>query len=108
MDYALNARVQALLEGVPLPAEKQELLSYARGQRPEPDELSALQRLPDRQYSRLDEVGEELARVQPSWEKPEPHEPQEASDAVPGGIRDYVTANPSDTGRVRDVEHAES
>ena len=102
MDYALAARVQALLEGVPLPAEKHELVSYGRQQQPEPDELAVLQRLPDREYETLDEVGEEIASVQPSREKPEAEEPREASDAVPGGIDDYVTANPTDTGMVRE------
>jgi hypothetical protein len=107
VDYALAARVQALLEGVPLPAEKSQLLSYGRRQRLEPDELAALQSLPDREYERLDDVGEEIAGAQPSWQRREAEEPQEESDAVPGGIRDYVTPNPTDTGKVRDVGQVE-
>jgi hypothetical protein len=101
MDHALSSRVQALLEGAPLPAEKQELLAYAREQNPDPASVAALQRIPDREYDRLDDVGEAIAKVQPQREDPEAEEPQEASDAVPGGIRDYVTPNPSDTGKVR-------
>jgi hypothetical protein len=76
--------VQVLLEGVPLPASKHELVAYARSQ----DELDAEQlesSLPDRQYRSLDEVGEALAPVQPSRSQPYAAVPHEESDKPPGG-----------------------
>lgn len=55
------AELQVVLEGVALPAKKQELLDYARTQ--DAAAVSDLQALPDREYSSLDEVGEALAPV---------------------------------------------
>ncbi len=107
VDYALAARVQVLLEGVALPAEKNDLLEYARRQEPDPAALAALHRLPDREYDRLDDVGEAIANVQPQRTRSEAEEPQEESDAVPGGSRDYITAHPPDTGKMRDLEPVE-
>jgi hypothetical protein len=78
------AELQALLEGVPLPASKQELMDYARaegGGRFAP----LLAKLPDREFGSLDEVGEELAPVQPDWPQPDPHRPREESGSPPGG-----------------------
>jgi hypothetical protein len=77
------AELQVLLEGVPLPAQKEELLAYARSQR----DVSAerLTALPDREYRSLDEVGEALAPVQPSRPKPHAERPHEESGAPPGG-----------------------
>jgi hypothetical protein len=77
------AELQVVLEGVPLPAKKGQLLAYAREQ----DERAAadLQALPDREYSSLDEVGEALAPVQPEWLKPDVHEPRDESGRPPGG-----------------------
>jgi hypothetical protein len=66
------AQVQVLLEGVPLPAEKAELLEYAVRRRAEPPFIAALRTLPDRRYASLDEVGEALVDAQP---------PNAASDA---------------------------
>ena len=54
----------ANLEGVALPAGKQELVDYA-SRHENRGVSSLLQRLPDREYRSLDEVGEELAPVQP-------------------------------------------
>ena len=89
--------MQVLLEGVPLPAKKADLLAYAREQ----DESAAadLQRLPDRDYSSLDEVGEALAPVQPERPKQEVHEPREESGQPPGGDA-YLDPRP-ETGAVR-------
>jgi hypothetical protein len=78
------AQLQVVLEGVPLPAGKQELIDYARaedGARFVP----MLAQLPDREYGSLDEVGEELLPVQPEWKQPDPHRPREESGAPPGG-----------------------
>ena len=107
MAYAIAAELQVVLEGVPLPAEKQELLDYAQTQGADQRLLAALRSVPDKQYGFLDAVGEEVARVQPSRERPQPQTPSEDSDAVPGG-EDYTRVpsdtGPGDTGRVRDVE----
>ena len=66
VDTQRTAELQVLLEGVALPASRQELLDYA-GQQPGGQEfLADLRTLPDREYARLDEVGEELFPVQPS------------------------------------------
>jgi uncharacterized protein DUF2795 len=63
--HAEVVMLQTLLEGVPLPADKRDLIAYAREQ---DDHVPAglLERLPDREYRSLDEVGEALAPVQPS------------------------------------------
>jgi hypothetical protein len=62
---SLLAELQVLLEGVPLPAAKQELLDYARRQGGSPGELALLEALPGRQYESIDEVAETLNPVQP-------------------------------------------
>jgi Protein of unknown function (DUF2795) len=97
VDTRLAAELQVLLEGVPLPAHKRELVEYARSQDDRmADELASL---PDREYRSLDEVGEALAPVQP----PQPHSeavvPREESDAPPGG-ENYVQPHP-EPGAVR-------
>ncbi len=86
-----------MLEGVPLPANKGELLAYAREQ----DEHAAddLQALPEREYSSLDEVGEALAPVQPRWPKPDAPEPRDESGQPPGGEA-YLDPHP-EPGSVR-------
>jgi uncharacterized protein DUF2795 len=79
------AELQVLLEGLPLPAAKNELLDYAARQ-DDPNGLTALlQRLPDREYASLDEVGEELVPVQPERPLPDRHEPRSESGLPPGG-----------------------
>jgi hypothetical protein len=85
MSYAIAAETQVVLEGVPLPARKERLLAYARAQDAEERILAALRSLPEREYRALDEVGEELARVQPERVRAQPHEPRAESGAVPGG-----------------------
>jgi hypothetical protein len=89
--------LQVVLEGVPLPAKKRDLLDYARTQ----DESAAadLQQLPDREYASLDEVGEALAPVQPEWPQPDVLEPREESGQPPGGDS-YLDPHP-EPGSVR-------
>ena len=84
------AEVQSILEGVPLPATKDELLAYARRQ----DEAAAgrLRSLPEREYRSLDEVGEALVSVQPSKPEPRAALPREESGDRPGGEA-YVDPN---------------
>jgi hypothetical protein len=83
MDTQLAAELQVLLEGVPLPATKAELVDYARSQ--DPDAARGLETIPDREYRSLDDVGEALVPVQPSWAQPVAAVPHEESDAPPGG-----------------------
>jgi len=91
------AEIAVVLEGVPLPAKKQELLAYARQQ----DESVAgdLQRLPEREYSSLNEVREALAPVQPEWRKSDPRKPRDESGQPPGG--DSYTDPSPEPGSVR-------
>jgi hypothetical protein len=78
------AELQVLLEGIPLPASKRELMAYARAQGG--SELARLlERLPERKYRSLDEVGEELVPVQPDRSRSLPHEPRAESGSPPGG-----------------------
>lgn len=86
-----------MLEGVPLPAKKQQLLDYARQQ--DESVLGDLQRLPDREYSSLDEVGEALAPVQPERRPPHAPKPREESGEPPGG--DSYTDPDAEPGAVR-------
>jgi hypothetical protein len=57
------AELQVVLEGVPLPARKRQLVEYAR--RENEHAARDLAAIPDREYASLDEVGEALVRVQP-------------------------------------------
>ena len=94
------AELQVLLEGVPLPASRQELLAHAVRERGG-DLTALLERLPDRQYESLDDVGEELLPVQPEWSRRDPHEPREESGGPPGGGEAYTDAS-AEPGRVRE------
>ena len=94
------AQLQVLLEGVPLPAGKQELLQYARREGGGPADLALLEALPDREYSAIDEVGETLQPVQPTSPTVQPEEPRPESGAPPGG--DAYTDPSPETGRVRE------
>jgi Protein of unknown function (DUF2795) len=89
--------IQVLLEGVPLPATKAELVEYAR--REDPDAGRLLEALPEREYRSLDEVGEALAPVQPPRSQPEAAVPRQESDQPPGG-ESYVKPHP-EPGAVR-------
>lgn len=85
MEAGRAAELQVLLEGVQLPAEKQELLAYAEHEGADGWAISALRSLPDREFESLDEVGEELAPVAPRSHREVPHQPKEESGAPPGG-----------------------
>jgi hypothetical protein len=76
------AELQVVLEGVPLPATKRDLIAYAREQ--DESAVADLQRLPDRAYTSLDEVGEALVPVQPGRLRPVPP-PRDESGQPPGG-----------------------
>jgi hypothetical protein len=59
------AELRAALVGVELPADKARLLEYAVQQHVEPQQLDALQSLPDREFESLDDVVDALLHVQP-------------------------------------------
>jgi hypothetical protein len=79
------AELQVLLEGVSLPTERSSLVRYALHEGASGDQIAMLQRLPDRGYDNIDEVAEQLVRVQPQQEDEVPHSPREESGAPPGG-----------------------
>jgi len=98
MDRQRVTEIQVALEGVTLPASRDELVRYARTQDPSlVADLQAL--LPQRTYEALDEVAEALAPVQPSRTAAEPL-PRPESGEPPGGD-DYVNPTP-ESGAVRD------
>ena len=83
--------IQALLEGIPLPASRSMLVEYAAAEARGAPQLLA-QRLPDQEYSRLDEVGELLlGGVGPPY--PSTPLPVTESGKPPGGD-DYVRPFP--------------
>jgi hypothetical protein len=106
VDIAAVAELQVLLEGVPLPAGKPELLEYARRQAATPYQLDALRRLPERRYGYLDAVAETLVRVQPPRGREVPHEPRASSGLPPGGPA--YTEPHAESGAVRDAGAARS
>jgi hypothetical protein len=91
------AELQVVLEGVALPAQRRDLLVYAR--RHDPAAARDLEVLPEREYQSLDDVGEELTPVQPSWPQPVPHRPRDESGQPPGG--DAYTDPHAHPGEVR-------
>lgn len=97
MDAQRAAQIQAVLEGVPLPAKKSMLIEYA--QRQDPSIVRDLQGLPDEEFRRLDAVGE-LLTLAPTAPAPGPRPPLPESGKPPGGP-DYLTPYPEDTGLVR-------
>lgn len=95
METAAAAELKSLLVGVPLPARKPDLLEYAVQQHAEPQLLGALHSLPQEQeFASLDQVVEELLRMEPPREKPVPHEPHEESGKPPGG-ESYTERDPT-------------
>jgi hypothetical protein len=99
------AELQGLLEGIALPASRQELIDYAAGQSGGYRFRRELERLPDREFRSLDEVADALVPVQPLGDGGAP-EPRAESDLPPGGA-DYVTPRPS-SGAVRSDAPAEN
>jgi hypothetical protein len=93
------AELQALLQGVPLPATRRELIDYASKHTDGSFFDRELERLPEREYGSLDEVGEELASVQPDRHR-RPHAPRPESGLPPGG--DSYTDPSPEPGSVRE------
>ncbi|HEY1564950.1 MAG TPA: DUF2795 domain-containing protein [Gaiellaceae bacterium] len=99
MELSAVAELQVLLEGVPLPNERSSLVEYAQHEGARIEQIAMLRRLPDRRFDNIDEVAEELVRVQPSREREVPHAPGEESGAPPGG--DAYTQPHVESGAVR-------
>lgn len=91
------AEIQVVLEGVKLPATRDELVRYA--DKEDPQAARELERISDREYERLDDVGEELSPTQPVRAQ-EPATPRPESGKPPGGD-DYLRPFP-ESGAVRD------
>ena len=100
MDTQRSAELQVLLEGVPLPAKRHELLDYASRQDDAERFRGDLESLPDREYRTIDEVGEELTRVQPSPPQAHLQLPHDESGQPPGG--DAYTDPGAEPGAVRE------
>jgi hypothetical protein len=95
MNLQRAAEIQVVLEGVKLPASRAQLVRYAASQ--DPRAAAELERISDREYERLDEVGEELAPTQPVHVTEE-RLPRPESGEPPGG-EDYLRPFP-ESGRV--------
>jgi hypothetical protein len=50
--------IESLLEGMPLPARRDEIVEHAEIEGADDDLLAALRALPDREYETVDDVGE--------------------------------------------------
>jgi uncharacterized protein DUF2795 len=97
MNMQRAAEIQALLEGIDLPATRDELVRYASLQ--DSEAAVDLERIDDREYSRIDEVGEELVRVQPR-PPADVALPAPESGEVPGG--DSYLDRDAEPGAVRE------
>jgi uncharacterized protein DUF2795 len=97
MDAQRAAEIQVVLEGVKLPATREQLVRYAEAQ--DSRAASELASIADREYERLDDVGEELAPTQPA-EANGQKLPTPESGKPPGGD-DYLRPFP-EPGEVRD------
>jgi hypothetical protein len=95
MNLQRAAEIQVVLEGVKLPASRAQLVRYAATQ--DSGAAAELERIPDREYERLDDVGEELAPTQPVHVA-EDRLPRPESGEPPGGD-DYLRPFP-ESGRV--------
>ena len=93
------AQLQVLLEGVDLPASKDELLRYALRQNGDGGAIALLETLPEKEYGSIDEVGETLEPVQPSA-RTQPDRPRPESGLPPGGSS-YTEPSP-EPGAVRE------
>jgi hypothetical protein len=101
MNLQRAAEIQVVLEGVKLPATRDELVRYAESQ--DPQVARELVRISDREYERVDDVAEELAPTQP-LRAPGQKPPRPESGQVPGGD-DYVNPSPESGGVRPDAPH---
>jgi hypothetical protein len=84
MNLQRAAEIQVVLEGVKLPATREQLVHHAAQQ--DAQAAVELERIPEREYSSIDEVAEQLAPTQPvrvsrdRLPKPESGEPPGGDD----------------------------
>ena len=90
MNQRRAAEIQVVLEGISLPATRDKLVRYAALH--DAEAAVELERIPDREYRRLDEVGEQLAPTEPVHARAE-HLPKPESGKPPGGD-DYLNPRP--------------
>jgi len=95
MNLQRAAEIQVVLEGVKLPATRDQLVQYAALQ--DAAAAVALERIPEGEYSSIDEVAEQLAPTQPV-RVPYERLPKPESGKPPGGD-DYLRPFP-ESGRV--------
>jgi uncharacterized protein DUF2795 len=86
MNHQRAAEIQVVLEGIGLPATRDDLVRYAEAE--DRDAASELRRIADRTYRRIDEVGEELVATQPVSRAGDAAAAAESGEP-PGGV-DYV------------------
>jgi hypothetical protein len=91
MNLQRAAEIQVVLEGVTLPATRAELVQYAALE--DAEAVAELERIPDREYRSIDEVGEELAHTQPQL--PAQSLIPRPESGEPPGEDDYVNPHPS-------------
>ena len=96
MDLQRSAEIQVVLEGIPLPASRDQLVQYAA--RFDEDAARSLERIPNREYDRIDAVGDELAATTTAHAGNDPL-PKPESGKPPGGD-DYLNPSP-EPGKVR-------
>jgi hypothetical protein len=98
VDHQRAAEIQVALEGVTLPASRDELVRYAETQDP-PLAVELRTLLPESTFETLNDVAETLAPVQPA-EHEARRVPAPESGEPPGGV-DYLNPSP-ESGAVRD------
>jgi hypothetical protein len=91
MNLQRAAEIQVLLEGIALPARREELVRYAALQ--DAEAAVELERIADREYHSIDEVGEDLVHTQPHVSENQ-RVPHPESGGLPGG-EDYVNPDPT-------------
>ncbi len=91
MNLQRAAEIQVVLEGVTLPATREQLVHYAALH--DTEAAVELERIFDREYRSIDEVGEELAHTQP--QAPAQSLVPYPESGVPPGNQDYVNPDPT-------------
>jgi hypothetical protein len=99
VDFQRAAELQVLLEGIDLPASREQLIAYAA--REDGAAAAELERIPPGEYERLDAVGEALRPTSPRSSDGRVL-PKPESGLPPGGS-EYVNASP-ESGAVRPPE----
>jgi len=55
--------IQKFLNGIQFPASKEELVDHASGEGADPDSLGVLDQLPEKMYSSLTEIIQEIRKI---------------------------------------------